>query len=153
MKGIAKRGGGEGRTGVESELTPSQQKAMTSVLPKAEFVVAGDILLGMRIRKTPEEIALTQVAIDYHDKTLAFARNLIAGKGLGMYDSAVRRATRSTPKGWCSPTIRPPDGHTTPSASTWASARCALASRPPTRTRTNTSTKGSSLAMRFRSPA
>ena len=46
LKGIAKRGGGEGRIGVESELTPSQHKAMTSVLPKAVFVPAGDILLA-----------------------------------------------------------------------------------------------------------
>ena len=98
LKGIAKRGGGEGRIGVESELTPSQHKAMTSVLPKAVFVPAGDILLEMRMRKTLEEIALTQVAIDYHDKTLAFARNLIAEKGVGMYrlgrsprDRGVRR--------------------------------------------------------------
>jgi Xaa-Pro dipeptidase len=99
LKGIAKRGGGEGRIAIESELTPSQQKAMTSVLPKAVFVAAGDILLDMRMRKTPEEIALTQVAIDYHDKTLAFARNLIAEKGLGMYDSAVRRATEEYAEG------------------------------------------------------
>jgi Xaa-Pro aminopeptidase len=72
---------------------------MTIVLPKAEFVTAGDILLDMRMRKTPEEITLTQVAIDYHDKTLEFARNLIAEKGLGMYDSAVRRATQEYAEG------------------------------------------------------
>lgn len=93
LKGVEKRGG-EGKIAVESELTPSQQKSMSAVLPKARFETAGDILLNMRMRKTPEEVALTQVAIDYHDKTLEFARNLIAEKGIGMYDSAVRRATQ-----------------------------------------------------------
>lgn len=94
LQGIAKRGGGEGRIGVERELTPSAAKAMGDALPKATFVPVGDLLLQMRIRKTPEEIALTQVAIDYHDQVLQFARNLIADKGLGMYDSQVRRATQ-----------------------------------------------------------
>ncbi len=94
LKGVTKRGGGEGRIGVESELTPSAAKMMTGVVPKAQFVAAGDILLNMRMRKTPEEIALTQVALDYHDKTIEFARNLLAEKGVGMTDAAVRRATQ-----------------------------------------------------------
>jgi Xaa-Pro aminopeptidase len=94
LKGIAKRGGGEGKIGVENELTPSQHKRMTAVLPKAEFVPFGDVLLNMRMRKTPEEIVLTQVAIDFHDKTLEWTRNLIAEKGVGMYDAEVRRASQ-----------------------------------------------------------
>src|SRR3990170_4467894 len=57
LRGVAKRGGGDGRVGVEAELTPGQHKAMTGVLPKAELVPAGDLVLTMRIRKTPEEIA------------------------------------------------------------------------------------------------
>ncbi len=94
LRGVAKRGGGEGRIGVEAELAPSATKAMQVVLPRAQFVPAGDILLDMRIRKTPEEIALTQVAIDFHDQTLEFARNLIAERGVGLYDAQVRRATQ-----------------------------------------------------------
>jgi Xaa-Pro aminopeptidase len=94
LQGIARRGGAEGRIGVEEEPTPSALRAMKAVLPKAEFVAAGDILLRMRIRKTPEEIALTQVAIDFHDRTLRFARDLIAEKGVGMYDAQIRRASQ-----------------------------------------------------------
>lgn len=94
LKSVAKRGGGEGRVGVEAELTPSAAKVMSGVLPKAQFVPAGDLLLQMRMRKTPEEVALTQVAIDFHDKTMEFARGLIAERGVGMYDAAVRRATQ-----------------------------------------------------------
>lgn len=94
LKGVAKRGGAAGKIGVESELPPGREKKMTGVLPKAQFVAAGDIVLDMRMRKTPEEIALTQAAIDYHDKTLVWTRNLIAEKGIGLYDSAVRRASQ-----------------------------------------------------------
>jgi Xaa-Pro aminopeptidase len=66
---------------------------MKGVLPRATPTIAGDILEGMRMRKTPEEIALCQLAIDYNDRMLQFARDLIAERGLGLYDSAVRRAT------------------------------------------------------------
>lgn len=92
LQGVAKRGGGEGRLGVEEELTPSAAKSMTKALPKVEFVPAGDILKKMRGRKTPEEIALTQVAIDYHDRVLKFGRDLIAAKGSSVTDAQVRRA-------------------------------------------------------------
>jgi Xaa-Pro dipeptidase len=92
LQGVAKRGGAEGRIGVESEPTPTRLSAMRATLPKAEFVPAGDVLLQMRIRKTPEEITLTQVAIDYHDRVLQFGRDLIATKGPSLTASQVRRA-------------------------------------------------------------
>jgi Xaa-Pro aminopeptidase len=98
-RGIARRGGGEGKVGVEAELTPSANRRLRAALPKAIAVDAGDILLQMRMRKTPEEIALTQVAIDYHDQMLRFARDLIAEKGVGMYDSQVRRASEEYGEG------------------------------------------------------
>ncbi len=92
LQGIAKRGGEAGRIGVEAELAPSALKSMMAALPKAEFVPAGDLVVHMRTRKTPEEIALTQVAIDYHDRVLQFGRNLIASRGTSLTDAQVRRA-------------------------------------------------------------
>lgn len=92
LEGIAARGGGEGRIGIEEELTPSAAKEMSKTLPKAAFVPAGDILMHLRVRKTPEEIALTQLAIDYHDRVLKYGRDLIAAKGPTLTDSQVRRA-------------------------------------------------------------
>jgi Xaa-Pro dipeptidase len=94
LQEVAKRGGASGRVGLEKEATPSQRKQIAAVLPEMEPVAAGDLLLDMRIRKTPEEIALVQVAIDYHDKTLQYARDLIAEKGLALLDSDVRRASQ-----------------------------------------------------------
>lgn len=99
LKEVAKRGGGEGRIGVERELTPSALKRMKTALPKVTPVVAGDIVDDMQRRKTPEELTLIQVAIDYNDRMLQFARDLIADRGLGMYDSAVRRAVEEYAEG------------------------------------------------------
>jgi Xaa-Pro dipeptidase len=93
LEGVAKRGLGEGRIGIEGELTPAEHRQWRSVLPKVEVVDTGDIPLQMRIRKTPEELALTQVAVDYHDKALQFARNYVIEKGPGVLDSQVRKAT------------------------------------------------------------
>jgi Xaa-Pro dipeptidase len=93
LNGLKKRGFGEGRIGIERELTPSEQKKWSGVLPRAQFVGAGGIPLRMRMVKTPEEIALTQVAIDYHDKALQFARDLIASRAPGIGDWEVRRQT------------------------------------------------------------
>jgi Xaa-Pro dipeptidase len=95
LSGLAKRGFGEGRIGIEGELTPSAQRRWSGVLPKAQFVTAGDIPLRMRQIKTPEEIALTQVAIDYHDKALQFAHDLIVEKAPGIGDWEVRRQTQA----------------------------------------------------------
>lgn len=93
LRGVAERGFGEGRIGVDRELTPSQHGRWSAVLPRAEFVPAGDVPLGMRVIKTPEEIALTQVAIDYHDQALQFARDLISRRAPGIGDWEVRRET------------------------------------------------------------
>lgn len=93
LKGIARRGFGEGKIGVDREMGPKTQARWSAALPKAEFVDASEIPLKMRQVKTAEEITLVQVAIDYHDKIMEFARNLIAQKGVGLHDAAVRRAT------------------------------------------------------------
>ncbi|HEX9579755.1 MAG TPA: Xaa-Pro peptidase family protein [Gemmatimonadales bacterium] len=93
LSGLGKRGFGEGRIGIERELTASEHRRWTAVLPRGEFVEAGSIPLRMRMVKTPEEIALTQVAIDYHDKALQYAHDLIATKAPGIGDWEVRRQT------------------------------------------------------------
>jgi Xaa-Pro dipeptidase len=93
LQGVAKRGFGEGKIGVEREMTPRTHKHWSAILPKVEFVEAGDIPLKMRIVKTPEEIALTQVAIDYHDQALQFAHDLIVKRGPGIGDWQVSHQT------------------------------------------------------------
>ena len=93
LTGVAKRAGSTGRFGLDAEPTPSALRRMRAALPRAAFVPAGDLVEQMQRRKTPEELALIQVAIDYNDRMLQFARGVIAERGLGLYDSAVRRLT------------------------------------------------------------
>ncbi len=92
LKGIKKRGFGEGVIGIDRELTPSAMAVVEKVLPKAKIVnIAGDCL-DLRIHKTPEEIALCQRAMDYFSKIHAFARDLVLEKGTDLYDFDVAHA-------------------------------------------------------------
>ena len=93
LQGVAKRGFGEAKLGVDRDMTPKTLKRWQGHLPKAEFVELGDLVLQMRMRKTPEEVALIQVAIDYHDKALQFARDLIVKRGPGIGNWEVRQQT------------------------------------------------------------
>jgi Xaa-Pro aminopeptidase len=89
---VKKRGFGDKVIGIDSELTPSKLKKFEKVLPKARYVNIGPDCLQMRIIKTPEEIALSQRAMDYSSKIHAFARDYILEKGTDATDFEVRHA-------------------------------------------------------------
>src|SRR5438445_10383337 len=51
--------------------------------------------MGMRVVKTPEEVALTQRAIDYHDQILEFCRRYVLQHGTDASDFDVRHAAEA----------------------------------------------------------
>lgn len=88
-----KRRGLDGKTiGIDVELTPSRLKTAARVLPRATFVDVGDICLGLRMIKTPEEIALIQRAYRYFDRIHAFARDYVLERGTDATDYEVGQA-------------------------------------------------------------
>ncbi len=93
LKGLAKRGYGNAKLGLDREAAPSVAKKFKDTLPSASLSDVSKVLLGMRQVKTPEELALTQKAIDLHDAMLAFAREFILSQGTQVTDFDVRRAT------------------------------------------------------------
>lgn len=92
LKGIAKRGFGEKKIGLDGSPSESSLKRMKAALPKATFENVGDICIKMRRVKTPEEIALTQRALDYFSKIHVFARDFVLEHGTDLTDFQVRMA-------------------------------------------------------------
>jgi Xaa-Pro aminopeptidase len=93
LKGMAKRGFGKAKLGIDREPTPSMSKKFKDTLSEASVVDISSILLSMRQVKSTEELALMQKAIDLHDAMLVFARNLIAEKGTSLTDFDVGHMT------------------------------------------------------------
>lgn len=93
LRGVSKRGFGKGKLGFDREPAPSLAKKFTDTLPEASLAPIADFLLHMREVKTPEEIELTQKAIDLQDAMLTFARNYILEHGADATDFDVRHAT------------------------------------------------------------
>jgi len=92
-KGLAKRGHTKGRLALDFEPTPSLSANLKKNLPEVEWENWGDALLYLRQVKTPEEVLLTQKAIDLHDAMLEFARGYILEHGTDATDYDVRTAT------------------------------------------------------------
>ena len=90
LRGLDRRGFGGRAIGLDWEPPPSQARLFQDTLPSAQFRPAPQLLLSMRMVKTPEEIALTQRAIDYHDRVLEFCRDYVLRHGTGATDFAVR---------------------------------------------------------------
>ena len=93
LKGLGKRGFGNAKLGIDREPAPSLGKKFKETLPEASLADISSHLLHMRQIKTPEEIELTQKAIDLHDRMLDFARNYILERGTDASDYDVRSAT------------------------------------------------------------
>lgn len=94
LNGLKKRGFGEGAIGIDTELPPSRLNKAKKVLPRATFHDISDICLKMRMVKTPEEIALTQRAMNYFSQIHAFARDYILEHGTEATDFEVAEAAR-----------------------------------------------------------
>jgi Xaa-Pro dipeptidase len=92
LEALKKRGFGDKTIGVDAEFPPSQLKKAMEILPKAKFIDISSVCLRMRMVKTPEEIALTQRAMDYFSKIHAYARDYILEKGTDATDFEVGHA-------------------------------------------------------------
>jgi Xaa-Pro aminopeptidase len=81
------------RIGIDGELCGSELGKAREVLPEFEWVDVADTLVGMRIVKTPEELALWRRAYVYFDRAHAFARDYILTHGTDITDYEVGAAT------------------------------------------------------------
>jgi Xaa-Pro aminopeptidase len=93
LKSLAKRGYGNAKLGLDREPAPSLARRFREALPEASLSDVSRELLNMRMVKTPEELELTQKAIDLHDAMLSFARGYILENGTKVTDFDVRKAT------------------------------------------------------------
>jgi len=95
LEGLKKRGLAEKTIGTDWTLDPAQRKTAAGLLPKARFLDIGSTCLGMRIIKTPDEIALTQRAYRYFDKIHAFARDYVLERGTEATDFEIGQALQA----------------------------------------------------------
>ncbi len=93
MLGELGRHGLSGKTiGVDVDPSPAQLSSIQRLLPRSRLVNIGSLCLDMRIRKMPEELALTQRAYRYFDKIHAFARDFILEHGTHTTDFEIGQA-------------------------------------------------------------
>lgn len=92
LRGLARRGHDRSTLALEAEAAASTLRRMQEILPRAVFKAEERLPIEMRRVKTPEEIALTQKAIDLHDRMLDFARSYILEHGTDATDFEVRHA-------------------------------------------------------------
>jgi Xaa-Pro aminopeptidase len=92
LKGLRKRGWAGKVIGVDSPVTADLTEAVQDILPKTTLKKAGEICEKMRMVKTPEEIALTQRAMNYFSRIHAFARDYILDRGTDATDFEVQTA-------------------------------------------------------------
>jgi Xaa-Pro aminopeptidase len=90
---LRKRGVRSGRVALDLEPAPSLSAKLKKHLSKVKWVNFADPLLHLRQIKTPEEIALTQKAIDLLDAMLEFGRAYVLEYGTSATDYEVRAAT------------------------------------------------------------
>ncbi len=93
LEGIKKHGIQGKKIGLDGEFYPEELAKAKEVLPEIEWVDVGDIILNMRIMKTPEELALTRRAYTYFDRAHAFARDYMLTHGTDVTDYEVGAAT------------------------------------------------------------
>jgi Xaa-Pro aminopeptidase len=92
LRALKKRGYADKKLAADAELHPGMQKKVVNVLGK-EMASAEDACLGMRMRKTPEEIALTRRAYNYFNQMHAFARDMLLQHGTDLTDYDIGSAT------------------------------------------------------------
>jgi Xaa-Pro dipeptidase len=85
LKALRKRGYAGKKLVADVELKPSAQRKVVDVLGR-EMGSAEDQCMGMRVRKTPEELALTRRAYDYFNQMHAYARDLLLQHGTDLTD-------------------------------------------------------------------
>ncbi|HZD54109.1 MAG TPA: M24 family metallopeptidase [Woeseiaceae bacterium] len=91
MRGLKDRGFGKKKLAVDQELRPSSQATVVDVLD-APMSDEGAFCVGLRMRKTPEELALTRRAYIYFDRIHAFARDYLLEHGTDLTDFEIANA-------------------------------------------------------------
>jgi Xaa-Pro dipeptidase len=91
LKGLKKRGYADKKLVADVELRPSSQKKVVQVLGR-EMDSAEDVCSDFRVRKTPEEIALTRRAYNYFNQMHAFARDMLLQHGTDLTDYDITAA-------------------------------------------------------------
>jgi Xaa-Pro aminopeptidase len=94
LAGLARRGLAGKTIGVDVPPSPARQASIQRILPRTKVVDVGRTCLDMRIRKTREEIALTQRAYRYFDRIHAFARDFILEHGTNTTDFEIGQALK-----------------------------------------------------------
>ena len=92
LKELKKKGLGDKTIGFDSEFTPSKMAGFKQTLPEAKIENIAPICTKMRMVKTPEEIALTQRAMDYFAGIHAFGRDYILRRGTDATDFEIAQA-------------------------------------------------------------
>ncbi len=92
IRGLDYRGFATKTIGLDWEPPASQLSVLQAAAPEMKFIPKPDLVMGMRMVKTPDEIALTQRAIDYHDRMLEFCRNYVLEHGTQATDFEVGHA-------------------------------------------------------------
>src|SRR5262249_10565835 len=85
LKGLKKRGYAGKKLAADSEFPGSAQKKVAAILGP-EMPSEGGKCMAMRMRKTPEEIALTRRAYNYFNLMHAYARDLLLQHGTELTD-------------------------------------------------------------------
>ncbi len=91
LAGLKKRGFAGRKLAADRELPPSMQIKVVNVLGK-EMGSAAEQCLGMRMRKTPEELALMRRAYNYFNQMHIFARDLLLQRGTDLTDYDIASA-------------------------------------------------------------
>jgi len=93
LEGINQQGVQGTKLGIDGELYPSELAKFRKYLPKIEIVDISDLILELRLVKTPEELALWSRAYSYHDRVQAFARDYLLTYGTDITDLELKMAS------------------------------------------------------------
>lgn len=94
-RGIRKRGYAGKVVGTDAVIDDSIRAAVEEVASKTTLKRAGDICMRLRMVKTPEEIALTQRAMNYWSRIHAWTRDRIIELGTDGVDFRIAREATS----------------------------------------------------------
>jgi Xaa-Pro aminopeptidase len=92
LEGLKSKGYGRAALGFDSEFPPSKTSKLVKTLPGSKILDISSLCLDMRMVKTPEEIALTQRAMDYFSRIHAFGRDYILQRGTDATDFEIAMA-------------------------------------------------------------
>jgi Xaa-Pro dipeptidase len=93
LKGLRQRGAAGKPLGVDQPITAEMTAAVEEILPGTALRKAGETCEHLRMVKTPEEIALTQRAMNAFSRVHAFARDYILARGTDATDFEVQCET------------------------------------------------------------